>query len=158
MPIPFSYDWTRFVLRIEIAASPARVFRAWTESDEVQAWFPEKAESEPKKGGRYYLEFLGGDIADMKFLEFRKPNKVVFTFGDKGETVTVRIRKAGKKTICELEQSGMSTSPKSRVHMHMGCKTGWVFFLTNLKAYLEHGIDLRSHDRRKTYNQSYVNS
>lgn len=154
----FSYDWSRFVLRIEIAASPERVFRAWTEANEVQSWFANRAESEPKKGGRYYLEFLGGDIADMKFLDLRKPSRVVFTFGHKGETVAVKIRKSGKGTVCELEQAGMSTSPKSRVHMHMGCKTGWVFFLTNLKAWLEHGVDLRSHDKKRSYNQSYVNS
>ena len=42
--------------------------------------------------------------------------------------------------------------------MHMGCRAGWVFFLTNLKAYLEHGIDLRTTDPKMTYREGFVNS
>lgn len=158
MPGSRTYDWTRFVLRIEINASPERVFRAWTESAELSAWFAEKAQSEPRRGGQLHLEFLGGDKADLQFLKFRSPSLVSFTFGHQGETVTVRLRKTTRGTLCQLEQEGMKTGPKDRVHMHMGCKTGWVFFLTNLKGYLEHGVDLRSHDSRKSYNQHYVNS
>ena len=52
----------------------------------------------------------------------------------------------------------MGVSPKDKWDMHKGCETGWTFFLTNLKSYLEHGIDLRSHDRRKSYKKNYVNS
>ncbi|MDX9856548.1 MAG: SRPBCC domain-containing protein [candidate division Zixibacteria bacterium] len=154
----FSYDWTRFVLRIEIAAPAQRVFRAWTHAADLSAWFAEKAESEPEKGGRLYLEFIGGDKADLRFVQLRKPGLVSFTFGPAVDLVTVRIKSIKNGCICELEQTGMKTGPKDRVHTHMGCKTGWVFFLTSLKAYLEHGIDLRSHNPRRTYNQSYVNS
>ena len=30
--------------------------------------------------------------------------------------------------------------------------------MANLKAYLEHGIDLRGHDSKKSYRQDYINS
>ena len=154
-----SYDWTRFVLRIEISATPDEVFRAWTEGDQLRRWFPTGAETEPKKGGRIYLQFLDPkDRGEFSFTEFRRPNLVSFTFGNRGEKVRVRIRKSGAGAVCELEQFDMKTTPKEKVQMHMGCKTGWVFFLTNLKAWLEHGIDLRSHDPKKSYRQSYVNS
>ena len=33
----------------------------------------------------------------------------------------------------------------------MGCNLGWSFFITNLKALLEHGIDLRETDPDKAY-------
>ncbi|MBD3403346.1 hypothetical protein GF420_10660 [candidate division GN15 bacterium] len=122
MPEKFSYDWTRFVLRIELAATPDEVFGAWTDT------------------------------------EFRRPNVVSFTFGNRGEKIRVRIRKSRVGSIGEPEQFDMNTTPKEKVQMHMGCRTGWVFFLANSKAWLEHGVDLRSHDPKKSYRQSDINS
>jgi hypothetical protein len=40
----------------------------------------------------------------------------------------------------------------------MGCAMGWTFFLANLKAYLENGIDLRGHDPKRCYKQNFINS
>jgi hypothetical protein len=51
----------------------------------------------------------------------------------------------------------MKINPATRVIMHIVGKTGWVFSLTNLKSYPERGIDLRSRDPRRCYNQGYVN-
>ncbi len=32
---------------------------------------------------------------------------------------------------------------------NVNCQTCWTYFLTNLKAYLEHGIDLREKDPQR---------
>ena len=70
----------------------------------------------------------------------------------------VRISSAGRGSIFVLTQSNMKTSPIQRVRMHLGCQTGRTFFLVNLKAYLEHGIDLRGSNPRQSYRESYINS
>lgn len=153
-----AYDWSHFSLKIEIAAPPERVFEAWTTAEQLSGWFTVTTEFEPRKGGRIYFEWLGGDRFETTVTEIKKNKLVVFPFGSSGEQVRVKIRKSKGGTICTLEQSNMKTSPKHKVGMHLGCKVGWTFFLTNLKAWLEHGVDLRSHDRQKSYANGYLNS
>ena len=152
------YDWTQFTLRIHINVPPARVFEAWTDDAVVSEWFTERTVIEPEKGGRVYFEWLGGDKLETRVRAISKNKRFVFPFGSRGEEVTVRLKKAKSGTVCELHQYNIKTSPRQKVEMHMGCKEGWVFFLTNLKCYLEHGIDLRNRDHRRSYRQHYVNS
>lgn len=152
------YDWTQFRLRIEIAAPPQKVFDAWTSRELLEKWFPVAGVIEPRKGGRIMLTFLGGDSHDDRVTSARRPGRLQFPFGKRGEQVRISLRKVRGGTLCELHQFNMGTTPKAKIEMHMGCQQGWTFFLTNLKAFLEHGLDLRSHDPRKSYRQGYVNS
>lgn len=152
------YDWTQFTIKIEIASPPSRVFQAWTDETVIVKWFVEKAHIEPRKGGRIYLEWLGGVSGDERILAIRDQTYLRFPFGGKQVQVEVKIKKDKRGSICTLRQFQMETTPKARVEWHMGCKTGWVFFLTNLKALLEHGIDLRSHDPKRSYKQHFANS
>ena len=153
-----SYDWTQFKQLIFIRANREKVYRAWTDEKMIVKWFTEKAVIEPRKGGRLYFEWIGGDKLETNVILARKPSKFVFPFGGKSVEVAISLSAAKGGTVVELHQYNMSTAPKTRVSMHMGCKEGWAFFLTNLKAFLEHGIDLRGHDPRRCYVQGYVNS
>lgn len=152
------YDWTQFTEKIEIAVSPQRVFRAWTNDKEIVKWFITEAKLEPKRGGRFFMKFLTGVSADETVLAVKKNQSFTFSFGSDGETVAVTLKRTKSGCDCILRQYGMKDTPQSRINWHMGCRNGWVFFLTNLKAYLEHGIDLRGRDPRKSYLQGYVNS
>lgn len=152
------YDWTQFRLKIEIAAPPRRVFDAWTRRELVSKWFPVAGVIEPRKGGQIALTFLGGDTHDDKVTAARRPSLLQFPFGKRGEQVRITFKKVRGGTCCELHQFNMATTPIAKIQMHMGCQQGWTFFLTNLKAFLEHGLDMRSHDPRKSYRQGYVNS
>ncbi|MEW5794736.1 MAG: SRPBCC domain-containing protein [Candidatus Zixiibacteriota bacterium] len=158
MAAKFSYDWTQFCQKIEIQASPERVFKAWTEPKTIVKWFVVKAEMEPRRNGRLQWEWLAGDKLDARIIDIKKPGKFVFPFGSKGEKVAVTIRKQRRGSLVELHQYDMKASPRDRVQMHLGCREGWAFFLSNLKAFLEHGVDLRSHDPAKSYRQGFVNS
>ena len=152
------FDWTSFYLKIAINASPEKVFRAWTDAKELSSWFTVKTEFEAKKNGRIHFEWLGGDKMDAKVISITKNRQVIIPFGGKGEKVKVVVKKDGKGAVCELYQYDMKTSEKDKTAMHMGCKQGWTFFLTNLKSYLEHGIDLRSHNPKRSYREHFINS
>ena len=152
------YDWTQFKQRIFVKADKERVFRAWTDDRIVSRWFTVKTMIEPRNNGRLYFEWLAGDKFEARIVSIRKPTRFVFPFGSRGEEVAVGIRKVRGGSVVELHQYNMKTSPRSKVEMHMNCKTGWAFFLTNLKAYLEHGIDLRGHNPRRSHRQGYINS
>ena len=152
------HDWTQFKLRIFINKPVSKVYDAWTNDKVVSKWFTVKSVIEPKKNGQIYYEWLGGETMDDKVISISKNRLFTFPFGNKGERVTVKFNKDGKGCICELHQYKMKTSPESKWNMHRGCLQGWTFFMTNLKSYLEHGIDLRGWDPKKSYKQYYINS
>ena len=71
------------------------------------------------------------------------------TFNGNGETnmiVLVEISEEGKHTMLSLTQYNIGEDDHSRSHWHIGCMTGWIFYMTNLKSILEGGIDLRNMD------------
>jgi uncharacterized protein YndB with AHSA1/START domain len=152
------FDWSRFTLRIAVKAAASKVFKAWTDSKELCKWFAYDAEVEPHKGGKFSLTDLYGNTWELMFLAVRKNSRIHFTFGMNDEQVVVKLRKSGSYSIIELIQFNMKTTPNHKWDTHMEQKVGWTFFLTNLKAYLEHGVDLRSHDRKKGYLDNFVNS
>lgn len=152
------FDWSQFTLRIAIKAAPSKVFTAWTDSKEICKWFAYDALVEPKKDGMFRLTDLYGNTWDLKFIAVRKNSMLHFTFGMNDEQVMVKLRKSGKSTILELTQFNMKTTPNHKWDTHMEQKVGWTFFLTNLKACLEQGTDLRSHDRKRGYLDNFVNS
>lgn len=64
-----------------------------------------------------------------------------FTFGKLFE-VSITIKEVEGRTLLTLHQK-YATGAEKNDFAHINCCTCWVFFLTNLKSVLEHGIDLR---------------
>jgi len=72
-----------------------------------------------------------------------------FGFGPEGSDqliCTVTIYNESGKTICSLKQEGIPTDEKGKTYYHLGCMSGWTFYLANLKSILEGGLDLRNKD------------
>ena len=79
-------------------------------------------------------------------LEVNGKDLLRFTFaGSCVVTVTVKIESG--ETIVELQQENIPLDEDARVHYHLGCLTGWTFYLANLKSVLEGGIDLRNKNK-----------
>ena len=68
-----------------------------------------------------------------------------FTFGEAG-VCTVRIIEENGIRIVELVQTDIPDDERGKHYWHVGCKTGWTFYLANLKSLMEGGIDLRNKD------------
>jgi hypothetical protein len=66
-----------------------------------------------------------------------------FSFGKAGNC-TVKIYKEQNETIVELVQDEIPTDEQGRHYWHVGCKTGWTFYLANMKSLYEGGLDLRN--------------
>jgi uncharacterized protein YndB with AHSA1/START domain len=167
---PQNYDWTTFRKQIFIKADNEQVFRAWTTPDNIVQWFIATADyttpvgtlrpnSETVKvGDQYHWRWHQDLEATGTVLEVVENEKLSFTFGDKEKesdekivvTVTV-IPDDGGTTLLELIQENMPNTPEAQVSWHMGCNLGWSFFMTNLKALLEYGIDLRETDQERAY-------
>jgi hypothetical protein len=70
-----------------------------------------------------------------------------FTFA-RSCLLTVTVKLEGVETIVELQQVDIPLDEASRVSYHLGCLTGWTFYLANLKSVLEGGLDLRNKNEK----------
>jgi uncharacterized protein YndB with AHSA1/START domain len=154
------FDWSRFVVRINIDAPAQKLYSSWATSEGMETWFLRLCEYTTKggkllahpdsasKGDRYKFLWHGWPDETVEFGEIMEANGTdmfKFSFGKAGHC-TVRVLPSGKEQIVELEQDSIPTDEEGKTLYHIGCKTGWTFYLANLKSMMEGGIDLRNRD------------
>lgn len=140
----FKYDWSEFTLKAAYYISPAKLFKLWTNEKELCKWFLVEAKVDLKKGGEYTWQWMLGAKEKGKVLAVRKNTLFRFTFA--GGICEVKFRKDRKGCLLILRQYNIPTDEKRKAGTHLSCSIGWTFFLTNLKSYIETGIDLREYD------------
>ena len=99
-----------------------------------------------KRGDRYRWLWHGYDdtVAERGVIEEANGCDLLrFTFAGSC-LVSVRLTIEGGVTMVELQQEKIPLDEISRARYHVGCLTGWTFYLANLKSILEGGIDLRN--------------
>ncbi len=130
-------------------APQERVFRAWTDADELSRWWTTTAESDARAGGAFSYGFEFEDASRNHtytgtYHAVAPGERVSFPWqGALGETtVDVRLESAGERTKVTLAHSGWGDGEQwdEAVELH---EQGWSFFLDNLVAYLDRGEDLR---------------
>ena len=129
-----------------IAASPALVFRAFTNSTMLREWLCEVATVSPRPGGRIYLNWVSGYSTSGEYTQIEPERLVAFTWQGRGEPkptqVLVTIRPSKKGARLRLVHRGLgrgSAWNTTAVEFEKGWRTG----LENLAHVLEHGPDLR---------------
>jgi hypothetical protein len=157
-----TYDWTRFIVRIDVNAPIDKLYNAWATRKGMEHWFLRLSEykkpdgslvgnDEPvKKGDAYKWLWHGypddtsefGEILDCNGRDLFK-----FSFGKAGNC-TVKIYPEQNTTIVELVQDNVPDDDKGKHNWHLGCKTGWTFYLANLKSLYEGGVDLRNKNEK----------
>jgi uncharacterized protein YndB with AHSA1/START domain len=134
------------------------VYAAWSTQAGLETWFLRKASftsssgtprgaNDPVQSGDTYKLLWHGDDDNAEeygeILEANGTDALTFIFGSAG-TVTTTIKTEQGETIVELMQENIPTDEKNKVNYHIGCSTGWTFYLANLKSVLEGGLDLRN--------------
>jgi uncharacterized protein YndB with AHSA1/START domain len=158
MDIFNTYDWTKFVCRININANMEQIYDAWTKPALLEKWFLCKARFIPKdeerrepdehirKNDTYHWRWFGfsKDVSEKGIvMEANGTDLLQFTFS--GDTlVTVILKTEEAENIVELWQENIPKTEVAKVDYHLYCMMGWTFYLTNLKSFLEGGIDLRN--------------
>ncbi len=154
----FTYDWSRFTKRVNIKADVSAVYKTWATQDGLEQFFLRDAvfttTSASLRGRHDFAQ--PGDTYEWRWhgyqdsmtergeiLEANGTDKIKFVFDIAG-IVTVTIKTEQGETIAELLQEGIPAGEQNKVNFHLGCSTGWVFYLANLKSILEGGIDLRN--------------
>lgn len=139
-------DDTTLVITRLFDAPPARVFDAWLDREEWQAWIgPEGVECEvpflePRIGGRYRLtmRMASGDTIPVAgvFRVIDRPNTLAFTWGRDGDPsrdslVTLTFVRKGDKTELTLRQENLGTAENRDGH-----RKGWNSALNKLHRHL----------------------
>jgi hypothetical protein len=139
-----------------------QLYDAWTTRAELEKWFLRKAEfimpggavrpaaEHVLRGDRYEWMWHGYPDSVLEHGEVTEANgrdRFQFVFGAAG-LVTVKLYPLEKLNIVEVLQENIATDDVSKVNWHIGCMTGWLFYLVNLKSIYEGGADLRNKDVR----------
>jgi uncharacterized protein YndB with AHSA1/START domain len=151
-------NWSTFTVRIDVNASAEQLYAAWATRAGIESWFLRSSEYKASNGfvrkndehvqkdDTYTWLWHGwsdetveyGTILDCNGKDFFK-----FSFGKAG-ICSVRIYKEQGIKIVELVQEQIPDDEAGKQMWHVGCKTGWTYYLTNLKAVFQYGVDVRN--------------
>ena len=161
--------WNTFTKRIRINKPIDSVYRSWATKGQIETWFLEKADyflgsnkrqldELVQKGDSFRWKWNNWDFIEKgQVLEANGKDLISFTFGS-GGIVTIRLHEIANTTEIQLTQKDIPTDEKSKMEIFVGCITGWTFWLTNLKAYLEHHITLHAKGLKQDETTNLVNS
>jgi hypothetical protein len=156
------FNWNRFIVRVNVKTTAEKLYWCWATKEGIEYWFLRRSDYKKpdgnllsknefvKKEDSYSWWWHGysdevveqGEILDCNGKDFFK-----FRFGNAG-ICTVNIYQEQDEQMMELIQEDIPTDEKSKQNWHIGCKTGWTFYMTNLKSLLEGGIDLRNKNEK----------
>jgi uncharacterized protein YndB with AHSA1/START domain len=128
--------------KLSINAPIEQVYRAFTYATILRQWFCDFATVDTKQGGRAYFWWTSGRYLTGEFTE-AKPDKTLKIAcrgcQERGSTeISLNLISKGKETQVNIIESGF-TNEKTRTEI----ERRWEESLTNLKSYLENGLDLR---------------
>ena len=153
-----TYEWSHFTQRINVNAPKEKLYDAFSTRAGMESWFLRTCEYKHLNGSplmddeqihpRDIYSWMWHGWPDTmvetgEFLQANGKDKLQFVFGEAG-TVTVKIYDAENENIVELTQKDIPPDEESKFKFHLGCSTGWVFYLANSKSIIEGGIDLRN--------------
>ncbi len=137
---------TTLTLEQRIAATPAAVFHAFTNSTALREWLCDAAMVTPRPDGRLHLWWTSGYYATGEFTKVVPGERVSFTWQGKDEPTPTRVRVAlrpdGEGTVVALAHKGLGTG-KKWAEAAAAISRGWETGLENLRSVLETGHDLR---------------
>jgi len=154
------FDWSKFSVAINIVSTRDKIYRAWATQGGIEEWFLRLSEFRHNDGTllMHYEEVKPGDtykwlwhgwpdetVENGKIIEANGVDLIKFSFGKAG-ICTVTIKPLKDEYIVQLKQEEIPDTEEGRHNWHVGCKTGWTFYLANMKSLLEGGIDLRNKD------------
>lgn len=136
---------TQIITKMEIRKPASEIFEAIVDPNKIgNYWFSSSSErwAQGKEITLRYEEY--GAEGVIHVLEVEENEKIVFSWGE-GTVVTIALKELNAvSTVVEVTESGLSENDPEIVSKMLGQKEGWVYTLTCLKGYLEHGItDLR---------------
>lgn len=134
------------VWRMHFVSAPERVFAALsTDEGRERFW----VESSRQSGSEIAMRFVNGYECVTRVLESTSPS-------------LLRLSYLGGTSCFELKSDGKGGSDLTLSHDSSSLEywheehAGWLNVLFPLKAWVDHGIDLRNHDPGRTWDEGYA--
>jgi hypothetical protein len=152
------FNWTTFTVRIPVNASREKLYWCWSTRAGLEYWFlrisefktptgdVRKDDEGVQKGDTYSWLWYGWSddtVENGTILGCNGKDHLSFSFGKAGNCF-VSIKHEEGQNMVELIQENIPDDEQGKTYWYLGCKTGWTFYLANLKSMLEGGIDLRN--------------
>ena len=146
MPEAHAVDVT-FIVRTRIERAPAEVFDALIDPQALCAYFTATASAPLFPAAHVRWSWPGGDEEDVEVVEIENASRIVLrwnaAFIDERTTVTITLQPEDDgSTSVSVQESGWRVEPTHLASAFEHC-AGWQSMVTCLKAWLEHGLDLR---------------
>lgn len=149
-----NFNKKKFSHGILLKASKDKVFEYVSTGSGLSKWFIGSADyfyndksirfgkDTAQKGDSFLWKWLNKDL-ELKGIVTDSDDKCEFgfTFGS-SFFVNIKLSESGDRTKLVLTQSYQDSATDNEFGF-INCCVCWVFFLTNLKSVIEHGIDLR---------------
>jgi len=135
--------------RLRLASPPQRVWEILaSEAGRAGFW----AESAAEKDGSIEFVFPNGMRTRSTILEAARPR--VFAIEYFGSPTTFRLAPIEGDAGTDLLLEARDVPERDRLEL----TAGWVSVLMALKAFVDHGVDLRNHDAERTWDQGYADN
>lgn len=126
--------------KFKILKPANEVFEAIVDPKKIgNFWFSSSSErwEQGKSITLRYDEYEAEGVINV--LEITKNKKIVFSWGETEVTMTLK-ELDDKSTIIEVIESGFNENDPELINKIVDQKGGWVYMLSCLKGYLEHGV------------------
>lgn len=150
------FDWSGFKKKIAIKSDLKTIYKAWTIPNELEKWFLKtadftnennlilKKDTSIKTDYQYnWSWYLFDTIESGKITFANDVDNLQFTFAGNC-LVDVKLSKIDNLVVVTLTQKNIPTDEESIINYYLGCQSGWIFYLANLKSVYEGGLDLRN--------------
>lgn len=130
---------------MKITKPADEIFEAFVDPEKIGGfWF--SSSSERWEEGRIvtlkYDEYNAQ--VDIKIKKIDVNKRIVYAWGV-DHTVTITLLESDQNsTIVEVNEDGFEEDHDNFINELIDNKEGWVYMLTCLKGYMEHGVDLRA--------------
>lgn len=126
---------------VEIDAPVERVWRALTEAEELERWFPLEARVVPGEGGSIWMSWKNEYAGDSRILAWEPNRRLETSWGEldghgPAQVTTYTLEPRGGRTVVRVVTSGFPTDPSWDDWVEATGR-GWRWELGSLKRYLE---------------------
>ncbi len=133
--------------RLHLRSPVARVYQALSTGEGRASFWAESAE---EREGAIHFVFPNGATWNAQVIEALPPNKYTLEYYG-GSITTFELSDDGRGgSDLALTDSGVSAEDRTEVI------AGWVSVLMSLKAAVDFGVDLRTHDPDRNWDHGYV--
>ncbi len=129
--------------KMKIAKPANEIFEAFVDPEKIgHFWFSSSSERW-EEGAAVTLSYDEYNAqVEINVKEIQQNKKIVFEWAI-DHLVTITLSESDNdSTIVEVNEEGFNEDDENLISQMIDNKEGWVYMLTCLKGYMEHGVDL----------------